>query len=63
MYQLSRSPDMPVELTILQLDPQAGMCHRERTRTTTINNSGKELQGQNRLAGNKREQLRPLLSS
>lgn len=50
MYQSSRSPDMPVELTILQLDPQAGMCHRERTRTTTINNSGKELQGQNRLA-------------
>jgi hypothetical protein len=50
MYQSSRSPDMPVGLMILQLDPQAGMCHRERTRTTTINNSAKEPQGQNRLA-------------
>jgi hypothetical protein len=62
MYQSSRSLDMPVELTILQLDPQAGMCHRERTRTTTINNSGYELPGQNRL-GNRREPLRSFLSS
>lgn len=39
MYQSSQDLDMPQELAILQLDPPQGMCHRDRTRTTTINNT------------------------
>ncbi len=37
MYQLSQDLEMPQELAILQLDPPEGMCHRDRTRTTTLN--------------------------
>lgn len=39
MYQLSQDLEMPMELAILQLDPPVGMCHRDRTRTTTLNNT------------------------
>lgn len=39
MYQLSQDLEMPLELAILQLDPPEGMCHRDRTRTTTLNNT------------------------
>ncbi len=40
MYQLSQDLEMPQELAILQLDPPPeGMCHRDRTRTTTLNNT------------------------
>lgn len=39
MYQSSQNLEMPPGLAILQLDPLKGMCHRDRTRTTTLNNT------------------------
>lgn len=39
MDQLSPSPENARWVATLQLDPQAGTHHRERTRTTTTKNS------------------------